>query len=93
MLQMIPKWRAFIDHWLQKQAHVCVTQPLSKTVSANDKTCFAQIGVPKLAWRQLRHAPYFKLSGHGKNISARFHLIGNVACGLCLPPLSIRAPR
>ena len=66
MLQMIPKWRAFIDHWLQKQAQVCVTQPLSKTVSANDKAYFAHIGVRKLAWRQLRHALYFKLSGHGK---------------------------
>ncbi|UUZ73635.1 hypothetical protein LP415_11155 [Polaromonas sp. P1(28)-8] len=81
MLQMIPKWRAFIDHWLQKQAQVCVTQPLSKTVSANDKAYFAHIGVRKLAWRQLRHALYFKLSGHGKDVSARFQLIGSVACG------------
>lgn len=66
MLYMTPKWRTFIDRWLQKQAQVCVTQPLSRTVSANDEAYFAHTGVRKLAWRQLRHALYFKLSGHEK---------------------------
>lgn len=52
---------------LEKWAKLSVTQPLSKSVYANDSEYFASTGVSKLGWRQFRRAAYYGLCGHANN--------------------------
>lgn len=51
---------------LNRQARLCVTQPLSKSVDSNDDTFFTQTGWRKLWWRQFRYSIFFKISGQSK---------------------------
>ena len=51
---------------LNRQARLCVTQPLSKSVDSNDDTFFTQTGWRKLWWRQFRYSVFFKISGQNK---------------------------
>lgn len=66
---------------LRTRAKLSVTQPLSKSVSANDDAYLAHTGYRKLGRRQSRRAIYLRLSGQEKYGASKIPLPGNADCG------------